>query len=116
MRKSYRDKVGDKKGVFYERSKPVVYAPVSTYRSVAQLTGRLGANKAVSSRDGLVTKAVANVNSLPANGYSRQLDDRLTLEQGFKEEYRPCPSLRDTWSGTRFDPSKHAKALRKLGK
>lgn len=116
VKRSTRDKVGDKKGVYPEARKPMVYAPVSAYRSVTQLSGRMGSVKIVSSRDGLATKAVANVNSLPANGYSRQMDDRLTLEQGYKEDYRKAAPLSSTWSGTRFDPSKHAKGLRKLGK
>lgn len=109
------DKYGnDKKGVYPKVHSPTVYAPISSYRAKSQLTGHMGSVKHVNSKNGLRTKAVARVNSLPAGGYVRPTDgDILKRDDGYVEEYRPA---NPTWSGTRLDKTKHAKGLRKLGR
>lgn len=109
------DKYGnDKKGKYPKVHSPVLYAPISSYRAKSQLTGHMGSVKHVSGDDGLRTKAVAKVNSLPAGGYVRPTDgDILKRDDGYIEEYRPA---KPSWSGTRLDRAKHAKGLRKLGR
>lgn len=109
------DKYGnDKKGVYPQVHSPVMYAPVSNYRAKSQLIGRMGSVSIVGGSEGLRTKAVAKVNSLPAGGYVRPTSgDVLKRDDGYVEEYRPA---KPTWSGTRLDKTKHAKGLRKLGR